>query len=380
MNNINLIRAFWLVSVSFFFCSFFNLALATALPSVKESAGLGVEKQEDKTNHWIPAEDRLDWLLTTSKEWINGEIIGMYNDVIEFDSDEFGLVKVDWEDVAILRSGGAQSLLFTDRSVESGKVMIDKTGVYFPEQDVRRARAAIISIAPDKEGELDLWDGEIEMSADRRSGNSNQESLDLAFSANRRTSTSVFKNQYRASYASTEGLITDKNQRFISSWDWFFSQDIFFRPVSYEFNREPFKNIAMRHTYSALIGYHLVDKSNFAWDIALGPGYQLTQFEEVEADTSGTTSSGVLEINTDLEWDINKDLEYDLIYSLKLVSEDAGKMNHHFETGLNIELTGKLDLLLRYILDRIEEPQAGEFGGIPDKNDDRLLVGISYEF
>ena len=52
----------------------------------------------------IPNAKDHDWLQTTSGEWIKGEIKGMYDKEIEFDSDEFDLLTIDWSDVKQLIS------------------------------------------------------------------------------------------------------------------------------------------------------------------------------------------------------------------------------------------------------------------------------------
>ena len=45
-----------------------------------------------------------DWVKLSSDEWLKGEIISMYDEELEFDSDELDLQTIDWEDVAELRS------------------------------------------------------------------------------------------------------------------------------------------------------------------------------------------------------------------------------------------------------------------------------------
>ena len=54
-----------------------------------------------------PADDKFDWIQLESDEWLKGEIIALYNFILEFDSDELGVLKFDWDDVRQLRSAGA---------------------------------------------------------------------------------------------------------------------------------------------------------------------------------------------------------------------------------------------------------------------------------
>ena len=47
---------------------------------------------------------QFDWLQLRSGEWLRGDIISMYEDELEFDSDEFNTIFFDWQYVAELRS------------------------------------------------------------------------------------------------------------------------------------------------------------------------------------------------------------------------------------------------------------------------------------
>jgi hypothetical protein len=61
---------------------------------------------EDKKD-WQPTPpmpEKFDWIQLTSDEWLKGEIIAMYDDKLEFDSDELDLLEFDMEDVRQIRS------------------------------------------------------------------------------------------------------------------------------------------------------------------------------------------------------------------------------------------------------------------------------------
>ena len=42
-----------------------------------------------------------DWVQLSSGEWLKGELISMYREELEFDSDELGLLVLDWDDVVV---------------------------------------------------------------------------------------------------------------------------------------------------------------------------------------------------------------------------------------------------------------------------------------
>ena len=42
---------------------------------------------ETVASEFVPPNDGYDWLRLTSGEWLRGELIGVFNDEVEFDSD-----------------------------------------------------------------------------------------------------------------------------------------------------------------------------------------------------------------------------------------------------------------------------------------------------
>ena len=47
-----------------------------------------------------PSPESFDWIKLTSGEWLKGEIKGKRDLDFEFDSDELGLLILDWGDIA----------------------------------------------------------------------------------------------------------------------------------------------------------------------------------------------------------------------------------------------------------------------------------------
>ena len=65
---------------------------------------------------------------------------------------------------------------------------------------------------------------------------------------------------------------------------------------------------------------------------------------------------------------------------MQIVDEAAGGKIHHFETGVEIDLTNDFDLDLTFYADRTENPKEDSLGKIPEKNDYRLVVSFGYDF
>ena len=54
-------------------------------------------------------------LKLQSGEWLKGDIISMYDDELEFESEEFDTIFFDWQDVKELRSRFDQQIRFRER-------------------------------------------------------------------------------------------------------------------------------------------------------------------------------------------------------------------------------------------------------------------------
>ena len=57
-----------------------------------------------------PAADEFDWVQLDSDEWLKGRIKSMQDSSLEFDSDNLGLLNLDWEDVKVIRSPRSMSV------------------------------------------------------------------------------------------------------------------------------------------------------------------------------------------------------------------------------------------------------------------------------
>src|SRR5262245_53515266 len=75
-----------------------------------------------------PAPDKFDWIQLKSGEWLKGELIALYEDKLEFDSDELNKLSLDWEDIRQVRTGRVVQVRFTDRTL-TGRLVIDANTV-----------------------------------------------------------------------------------------------------------------------------------------------------------------------------------------------------------------------------------------------------------
>src|SRR5262245_5107139 len=75
-----------------------------------------------------PAPDKFDWIQLKSGEWLKGELIALYENSLEFDSDELNDLRLKWEDVRQVRTGRVVQVRFVDKEL-TGRLVIDSNTV-----------------------------------------------------------------------------------------------------------------------------------------------------------------------------------------------------------------------------------------------------------
>jgi len=329
-----------------------------------------------------------DWLKLSSDEWLKGDILSMYDEELEFDSEELGLQTIDWDDVVELRSKDKLSIRLIDGTIASGYLVVKDRRLNLINKNVAKNYSLpdLLSITFSSEREIDLWDGYLNLGANFRRGNTAQFDYTIGAGMQRRSSFSRLKIDYISNYSTFKDqetdnkLVTANSARLTSSYDWFFSQKVFLRAMDFEYFSDEFLNIDYRVSYGIAAGYHAIDSKKVSWDVNVGPSYQKTQFKNVSAEESKSEVSPGLVLGTDFSYEVTSDIDFDASYQIKFVNEVSGKYIHHFETGIEIELTKKFDLDLTLYVDRTEVPHADDNGYVPEQNDYRFVVSLGYDF
>ncbi len=344
--------------------------------------------QATEDTHQPSFKQEFDWLKLTSDEWLKGDIVSMYDEVLEFESDNLDLQIIDWEDVLELRSKGKLSIRLVDGTIAEGQLVISDGKLILVNNGIGKnfALSELLSIASSSEKERDLWSGYLNLGANFRRGNTIQFDYTVGAGVQRRSSSSRFKVDYTANYSKFEDQetnvqsVTANSTRLTSTYDWFFSQKIFLRAMDFEYFSDEFLNVDYRLSYGIGVGYHLIDSSRTSWDVNAGPSYQKTLFNNVSEGESNSETSPGLVLGTDFSYEISNEIDYEASYQVTFVNEASGEYLHHFETGLEIELSSGFDLDLTLYIDRTETPHPDEHDNIPEQNDYRFVVSLGYDF
>lgn len=345
----------------------------------------------DKNNWQKPSpvfKQNYDWVKLTSDEWLKGDIVSMYDEKLEFDSEELDMQTIDWEDVAELRSKAWQSIRMFDGTIAEGNIVIKdgKLSLTRNGKTTYHEFSNLLSIASSGENERDLWDGYVNLGVNLREGNTVQ--VDYTFTAGiqRRSASSRFKTDYTADYSRYEDQVTKvthitaDSDRLTSSFDWFFHPEVYFRAADFEYISDEFLNLHYRINYGIGLGYHIIDTSRTTWDVNAGPSYQQSKFLDVKDTESDFERSFGLTLGTEFTFEISSDIDYAAMYSVQLVDEASGGKIHHFQTGLELDLTSDFDLDLMFYADHTETPKQDSLGNTPKKSDYRMVISLGYDF
>ncbi len=330
-----------------------------------------------------PADTEFDWLQLTSDEWLKGEIVSMYEELLVFDSDNLGELEIDWADVQQLRSAGVVQIGFADRdrdAVTGVLTLAEDTVTIEGDTTVEFPREEMLTLISGPPREANYWTSNMTLGANFRSGNVDQTVFNAWARALRRTPKNRIGLEYLGNYNETDSLETNNNHRVNGSWDRFVSERFFFTPINFEWYKDPFLNIDQRWTVGVGLGYVLIDSSRAYWSIQGGPGYQYIEFDEVEPGTDRSVDSFALMGGTLFTYEITGNIDYRFDYRFSFLDEEAGSYTHHLVTGFTIEITDLIDLDLGWVWDRVQDPTPDSDGILPKQNDYQTIIGVGLSF
>jgi len=350
--------------------------LALLLLSVSASAASAEDWQPP-----APMPDKFDWLQLTSGEWLKGELKVLYEKKLEFDSDKLGLLELDLEDIAMIRSAQIVNVRVVGNQNAVGQLLLEDDSVkVLGETTAQFERDGLISITAGVPKERNLWSGKATAGANLRSGNTDQTEATGRLVFKRRSIDDRIGLDYIGNYTITNDIESANNHRANGVWDHFVSDRFFLRPAFLEYFRDPFQNIAHRATVGSGLGYQLIDTSRTEWSVFAGPAYQWTSFEDVEPGEDDSEGTWALSAGTNLDHELTGDIDLFYEYRFQITSVDAGRYNHHMIGGFSFDLTDDLSMDVSMVWDRIEEPRPDADGVLPKKDDYRLVFGLGYDF
>jgi putative salt-induced outer membrane protein YdiY len=332
-------------------------------------------------NHKTPR--KYDWIILDSDEVLKGEFISLYQEEVEFDSDELGILNLDWSDISNFKSTRIMSIRLNNGQVYIGRLVIDHNKVKIVRYDdsVKEFdREQLNTVASTSEHEAELWNGKLSFGVDIKDGNSKKLDVLTSVDLRRLSSSSRTKINYLTQFSKASGEQTSNNHKLNSTFDIFYSKKVFLRLADLEFFKDKFQNIKSRTTVGLSLGYTILDSNKHELDIALGPSFQQTKYIDVPITSKDTETSPVLQFSSDYEYEVNKDIDFELSYKAQLVKEESGRFIQNIKSTIEIEVINDFDIEILAILDRVENPVETSTGVVPKKNDITMSFGLGYEF
>jgi len=343
-------------------------------------AATPIAAEEEDWQPDVPMPDTFDWVQMTSLEWLKGEFISMYDNSVEFDSKEFDLQTFDFSDVKEIRSKGTMQVAFEDGTIVVGKILIDQKKVrVMGDEDQEFPRSELLSVTAGAPKEINYWSMKASVGANIREGNTEQVETTGQINLIRRTPKNRINIDYLATFNKTDGDTAADNQRANAGWNRYLSKRFYLTPAYGEWYRDPFVNIESRWTIGVGAGYEIIDTSKITWDVNGGISYQTTSFVSVEEGEDDSANTPALRLGTVYDHELTKWLDFLFAYDFMIVNEESGTYTHHLETGLEFELTSKLDFNITLIWDRIQNPRPDEFGIEPEQDDYRLVFFLGID-
>ncbi len=342
---------------------------------------------DSHNKEWRPQSIKYDWLQLTSGEWLKGEVESMYSGILEFDSDNLGLLLIDWEDVEYLQSYQPGSVNIENHGSVDGVMTISGNKITIKNEQFEKEfdRDEIISFTHAADSEIDLWAVKFTFGIFIRGGNTDQVDYSSKLSAIRRNTNSRLAINYigyvsKTNLAAGTSVETINNHRLFGALDIYATRNFFYNPINAEVYRDPFQNIYQRITVGAGLGYIIRDSDKAEWDLSVGPAFVTTKYISVQAGEDIRVDSGSLAVSTDLDIELTKALDFKFKYNVHLLKNESGGYTHYLIATLESEITKDLDLDISVVWDRTSHPTEDNDGNLPEPDDYRLLLGLGYSF
>lgn len=341
---------------------------------------LGVLNADTWKNN-APIAKEFDWLQLTSGEWLKGEIKGMYDESLEFDSDELDLLSIDWEDVRQLKSSSPINMNIEGDGTVIGQLNLYDNNVTLirEEGEIVFDRDLVISFTGGDEEE-NYWSIKLAAGVTFSSGNTDQKEYTAKLNLKRQTAITRFKTDYMGRYSKTNDVKTENNHRLNISLDIFETRKFFWRPVSAEYYKDSFQNIDAKYTYGVGVGYDIIASSRTEWTVYAGPAIQTTYFVDVEPGEDEKETTPAFVLSSDYEIELTKRIDFIAKYQAYFVNQKSGTYVHHALATVETEFINDFDLDFTFIWDRIQYPTADVEGSVPERDDYKMIFSVVYTY
>lgn len=359
-----------------------KISIKEVIDAIDEKGKVDISKIQSSWEELSPKPKKYDWIQTKSEEWFKGDIKAMYDDELEFDSDEIGLYTFDFEDVKQIKSYHIMSTNIEGIASFDGLLRFKDNNLTIIQGDTTYSfkRAQIVSFAKSGDREINYWSGKITLSFDMRTGNKEQFDYTAKASINRRTDKTRLRLDYLGRISNVDNTETANDHRINEKFDVYLTRNFFVTPLFSEYYQDAFQNIESQYTAGIGLGYTIINDKHLEWDLSGGPAFIKTNYIAVAADEDTSSSSASFEISSRVEYEISKKSDISFDSKFTFTGKESGKYKHHMVLVLENELLTWLDFDITGIWDYTDIPEKDDLGISPLKDDYQLLFGLGVEF
>lgn len=356
------------------------LMLSGLSPSVWADTTSPSTTDEMDINDYLP-DTSADWLWLKSGEFLIGKVENLYDEKLEFDSDDLGVLKIKWKDIAQFHS----RRLFSVRTVNNGSLTgrinfakniltVHNTRSYDIPQD------EVITLIAGRESGSNIWASKFGLGANISKGNTEKLEYNSLINVSRQTTTSRIKTEYTGVISKADDVDTDEKHQIKLTYDVYTDKRLILRPLDLTLLSEPLQNIKYQINTGLGLGYQLIDKSGEELEVNIGPSYLYTRFDYPDQNGNEKDNSTAVSFGTTYEKEINKRVDMDITYKLTSTDKALGEFIQNSNLKFAIELTDILDLDVSFLWDRVTSPLLDIDGNALEQNDFKLIFGLAVKF
>jgi len=362
------------------------LEAKTAVDTVM-AAMAQVETQEGGIgdNYTIQFGDTFDWVQMSSGEWIKGNVERMRDNTMEFDSDDLGMLYLDFGDIVMVHSPQVNTYVFDDRISATGMAVVTESTIIVQTADEGTKvfpRDQLENIV-EGERERDWWSMSLRFGLTLNRGNTDQLTYNIDYNVRREDRLTLLDLNYNGTFGRTNGVQNVNRHLGEFLFQVFLGSRWWVTPAFGQLFNDRFQNIRFRATPAAGAGVHIVDRPRVTWDFQTGLGYQYLNYldaSQLDNPSDNPQSDVFIPLFTYWDFEVTDDVDLTLSWLTNLVVTTIGNTNHTGKADLAVELTSVLDLNVAFLFLRTEQPPPPPEGAPPiEKNDYQLVVGISLE-
>ena len=361
-----------------------------SLPDTKAEKASGTDPNnmpvfKNGAPRWYPPNDRpakWEWVELTSGEWLKGDIQGIRSDEMNFDSSQFDDLKLEMEDVVQTYSSAVNTFVFTERRVVIGIGHITPKEVIIQTAagELRYPRQQLLSLVVGDRNEWKLWSGSVTAGVSTTSGNTEQTTANLQANLHRKGAFLGLRFNYIGNLGSSNNVTNVSNQQINFQSELFIYDRFYLIPTSFEYYSDEFQNIDLRVRPGAGIGYELLDKNNFSWNLNGTALYEIQKSISALQTQSSKFESFALGLKTNLKYDVTSDITLTASYGLTMAIPSTSNLDQQVIAKLDVDITKYLSLNATVNWQRIGNPVPLSDGTIPQSNDTIITMGASVNF